>query len=131
MGKRSLPATLADLHLNLDCTQVTDCGVQGLMQSLPESLQKLDLSLRYIPHEAGAAAKDVMTITPALEPDLPFVDEVTDDRVQSLKQFLPESLQKLDLNLQHSVVTDSGVQGLTQSLPESLQKFSLNLESPR
>ena len=56
---------------------------------------------------------------------------MTDDGVQGLKQFLPESLQKLDLNLQHSVVTDSGVQGLTQSLPESLQKFDPNLESPR
>ena len=51
--------------------------------------------------------------------------------MQSLNRILPESLQKLDLNLQHSVVTDSGVQGLTQSLPESLQKFGLNLESPR
>ena len=93
------------------------------MQSLPESLQKLDLSLRYIPHEAGAAAKDVMTITPALEPDLPFVDEVTDDRVQSLKQFLPESLQKFRLDLAGTEVSDLG----QWSSPSTLTELHLHL----
>ena len=39
LGKRSFPATLTDLHLYFYVTKVTDDGVQGLMQFLPESLQ--------------------------------------------------------------------------------------------
>ena len=46
-GKRALPAHLTDLRLAPMYTRVTDSGVQGLMQSLPESLQKFHLRLGY------------------------------------------------------------------------------------
>ena len=36
---QSLPESLQKLDLNFRRTKVTDSGVQGLMQSLPESLQ--------------------------------------------------------------------------------------------
>ena len=49
-----MPAILTALHLNLFNTPgaliqhsvVTDSGVQGLTQSLPESLQKFSLNLK-------------------------------------------------------------------------------------
>ena len=42
---QSLPESLEKFDLNLRYTKVTDSGVQGLMQLLPESLQKFDLTL--------------------------------------------------------------------------------------
>ena len=33
--------------MDLEHTKVTDCGVQGLMQLLPESLQKFNLNPAY------------------------------------------------------------------------------------
>ena len=74
LGKRMLPAHLTDLLLSLVRTEVDDdIGVQGLMQSLPEFLQKFDLDLEHT--------------------------KVTDCGVQGLLQLLPESLQKFNLNL--------------------------------
>jgi hypothetical protein len=67
LGKRMLPAHLTDLLLSLVRTEVDDdIGVQGLMQSLPEFLQKFDLDLEHT--------------------------KVTDCGVQGLVQLLPESL---------------------------------------
>ena len=40
---KSLPESLQKFNLNLESSEVTECGVQDLMQSLPESLQQFDL----------------------------------------------------------------------------------------
>ena len=119
LGKRTLPAHLTDLHLNLGWTEVDDSGVQGVLQSLPESLQTFYLSL-YNTKVSDLGKRMLPAHLTDLHLNLVRTEVDDDIGVQGLMQSLPEFLQKFDLDLEHTKVTDCGVQGLVQLLPESL-----------
>lgn len=126
---------LTDLKLDVSNCELSHCWLLALAQSLPKSLQRLNMSLGFCPRLTLALvesiARGISNLTSLVDLKLDFhaCSDLCDEGVAAIGRALPRSLKRLDMTCSSCEnLTDLAAKGLAAGISELTLLANIKLD---